>query len=124
MVDVADSAVGLSGVADFLDRAVESGRPLAQVLQQRLASGGVARGALAPLLEGQSVNGAVLAMPITPREAWGCGVTYKRSAEFRDADASKGTVGIYDYVYHADRPETFYKGNAAHCVGPFQPICI
>jgi 2-dehydro-3-deoxy-D-arabinonate dehydratase len=115
IVDVADPAAGLTGVADFLDRAVESGRGLEQVLQQRLASGGGRR---------YPLDGAPLAMPITPREAWGCGVTYKRSAEFRDEDAAKTTKGIYDYVYHAARPETFYKGSAAHCVGPDEPICI
>ena len=115
IVDVADPAVGLTGVAEFLDRALESGRRLEQVLEQRLTSGGGRR---------YPLEVAPLAMPITPREAWGCGVTYKRSAEFRDADAAKNTVGIYDYVYHADRPETFYKGTAAHCVGPNQPICI
>ena len=115
IVDVADPAAGLAGVADFLDRAVESGRRLGEVLQQRLASGGSRR---------YPLDAAPLAMPITPREAWGCGVTYKRSAEFRDEDAAKTTKGIYDYVYHAARPETFYKGNAAHCVGPNEPICI
>jgi 2-dehydro-3-deoxy-D-arabinonate dehydratase len=124
IVDVADPDAGLSGVAELLDRALETGRRLEQVLEQRLASGGGTRRPVEPLLAGEAVSGARLAMPITPREAWGCGVTYKRSAEFRDEDAAKTTKGIYDYVYHAERPETFYKGNAAHCVGPFESICV
>jgi 2-dehydro-3-deoxy-D-arabinonate dehydratase len=125
IVDVADRDVGLTGVADFLDRAVDSGRPIAELLEQRLASGGGARFPAEALLAGQSVGGARLTMPITPREAWGCGVTYKKSAEFRDEETTgTGTRGIYDYVYSADRPETFYKGGSAHCAGPFEPICI
>ena len=47
IVDVADPAAGLSGVAEFLDRAVETGRRLEQVLEQRLASGGGRRYPLA-----------------------------------------------------------------------------
>lgn len=124
IVDVSDPAAGITGVADFLDRAVESGRPIERLFEQRLASGGGARRPLKPFLRNEPDSGARLAMPITPREAWGCGVTYKRSAEFRDADAANTTKGIYDYVYHAARPETFYKGNAAHCVGPNEPICV
>ena len=64
-----------------------------------------------------------LTMPICPPEVWGCGVTYKKSAEFRDDD-TQTSKGIYDYVYSAPRPETFFKGRAAHCVGPNDPIGI
>lgn len=124
IVDVADPATGRTGVADFLDRAVESGRPLAELLEQRLTSGGAGRWPSDRLLAGEEVRGARLTMPIAPREGWGCGVTYKKSAEFRDEDAAGTARGIYDYVYSAPRPETFYKGNAAHTVGPFEPICV
>lgn len=65
-----------------------------------------------------------LAIPICPPEVWGCGVTYKRSAEFRDDDAQTATKGIYDYVYSAPRPEIFFKGTAARCVGPNEAIGI
>ena len=64
-----------------------------------------------------------LTMPICPPEVWGCGVTYKKSAEFRDDD-TQTSKGIYDYVYSAARPETFFKGRTAHCVGPNEPIGI
>jgi 2-dehydro-3-deoxy-D-arabinonate dehydratase len=60
---------------------------------------------------------AHLRTPIDPPEVWGAGVTYKKSAEFRDEDTSTSR-GIYDLVYTAPRPELFYKGRAAHCVGP------
>ena len=125
VVDVADPAAGLSGVAEFLDRAVETGRPVTDLLQQRVSSGGGRRYPNERLLAGEEVNGARLTMPITPRDAWGCGVTYKRSAEFRDEETTgSATKGMYDYVYSAERPETFWKGNAAHCVGPFEPISV
>src|SRR5262249_13931032 len=52
---------------------------------------------------------AHLAIPIHPPEVWACGVTYKKSAEFRDED-TQTSKGIYDYVYFAKRPELFFKG--------------
>lgn len=125
VVDVADPAAGLAGVAEFLDRAVATGRPLAELLGRRLRGGGGARRPAGPLLAGEAVRGARLTAPITPRDAWGCGVTYKRSAEFRDEETTgTATKGMYDYVYSAARPETFWKGNGSHCVGPFEPISI
>jgi 2-dehydro-3-deoxy-D-arabinonate dehydratase len=67
-----------------------------------------------------------LMMPIDPPEAWGAGVTYKRSAEFRDEDAgaAKGQKGIYDHVYESPRPELFFKATAARCVGPHAAIHV
>jgi hypothetical protein len=37
-----------------------------------------------------------LTLPLTPPEVWGAGVTYKRSADFREEGS-----GIYDRVYAA-----------------------
>jgi len=56
-------------------------------------------------------------MPLTPPEVWGAGVTYRRSADFRE----EGT-GIYDRVYAAERPELFFKASAWRCAGPGEPI--
>lgn len=58
-----------------------------------------------------------LALPVTPAEVWGAGVTYQRSADFRE----EGT-GIYDRVYAAARPELFFKATAARCVAHGQAI--
>src|SRR6266850_33490 len=60
---------------------------------------------------------AHLAIPIHPPEVWACGVTYKKSAEFRDED-TQTSRGIYDYVYFAKRPELFFKGTSSRCTGP------
>jgi len=67
-----------------------------------------------------------LLIPIDPPEVWGAGVTYKRSAEFRDedADAAKGLKGIYDHVYVNPRPELFFKATAGRCVGPGAPVLL
>lgn len=62
-----------------------------------------------------------LIMPLFPPEVWGFGVTYRRSAEFRDRDAHET---IYDRVYRSDRPEVFFKATAARCAGPNAPINI
>src|SRR5438128_6585926 len=58
-----------------------------------------------------------LTVPLTPSEVWGAGVTYKRSADFREEGS-----GIYDKVYSADRPELFFKATASRCAGPGEPI--
>lgn len=68
-----------------------------------------------------------LLMPVSPPEVWGFGVTYKRSAEARDADVARemdASASIYDRVYHSDRPECFFKATAPRCVGPHAPIGI
>ncbi len=62
-----------------------------------------------------------LLMPITPPEVWGCGVTYKRSADMRDDDSVQD---IYGRVYFSERPEIFFKATASRCVGPNDYICI
>lgn len=56
-------------------------------------------------------------IPISPKEVWACGCTYKQSSEFRDAE--HGTrEGFYAYVYREPRPEIFFKGTSRVCVGP------
>jgi 2-dehydro-3-deoxy-D-arabinonate dehydratase len=55
---------------------------------------------------------AHVAIPIHPPEVWACGVTYKKSAEFRDED-TQTSKGIYDHVYSARRPELFFKEEQA-----------
>jgi 2-dehydro-3-deoxy-D-arabinonate dehydratase len=60
---------------------------------------------------------ARLALPVTPPEVWGAGVTYRRSADFRE----EGT-GFYDRVYSAERPELFFKATGWRCVAPGEPI--
>jgi 2-dehydro-3-deoxy-D-arabinonate dehydratase len=79
------------------------------------AAGAFAEQAWADLTAGKAPER--LTLPLTPPEVWGAGVTYKRSADFRE----DGT-GFYDRVYAADRPELFFKASASRCAGPGEPI--
>jgi len=63
-----------------------------------------------------------LLRPVVPPEVWAAGVTYERSRQARLAETT--TVGIYDKVYDAERPELFLKATASRCVGPNVPIGI
>ncbi len=66
-------------------------------------------------------KGMRLLRPISPPEVWGCGVTYRRSAAERDADADND---IYTRAHRAERPEIFFKAPERCCVGPEEPIGI
>jgi 2-dehydro-3-deoxy-D-arabinonate dehydratase len=59
---------------------------------------------------------------VVPPEVWAAGVTYERSREARLAETT--TVGIYDKVYEAERPEVFFKATPSRCVGPNVPVGI
>lgn len=63
-----------------------------------------------------------LLLPVVPPEVWAAGVTYERSREARLAETT--TVGIYDKVYDAERPELFLKATPSRCVGPNVPVGI
>ena len=63
-----------------------------------------------------------LLLPVTPPEVWAAGVTYERSRAARLAETT--TVGIYDKIYDAERPEVFFKATASRCVGPNAPVGI
>jgi 2-dehydro-3-deoxy-D-arabinonate dehydratase len=63
--------------------------------------------------------------PIGTQEVWAAGVTYLRSRTARmeeSKDAGGGT--FYDKVYHADRPELFFKGTPHRTAGPGTQVRI
>jgi 2-dehydro-3-deoxy-D-arabinonate dehydratase len=87
---------------DLIRRSESEGEPLTE---------------LASLLASRQTVSARLAIPIFPTEVYGCGVTYERSAAFRDSE--HGTKdGMYAAVYRGERPEIFFKGTARICTGP------
>jgi 2-dehydro-3-deoxy-D-arabinonate dehydratase len=52
-----------------------------------------------------------LLVPIVAPEVWACGVTYERSREARNYEATAGKLDattFYDKVYDAVRPEVFF----------------
>ncbi len=112
-----------TAVGDLLDlirQADSTGQSLASVAA---AAGAVPGPDLAQLLEAGPDDLPRLTVPLQIPEAWGAGVTYRKSAQFRDEDMTAPT-GIYDQVYLAERPELFYKGDHRHAVGPGEAVTV
>ncbi|MFS0722561.1 fumarylacetoacetate hydrolase family protein [Paenibacillus sp. 1P07SE] len=68
-----------------------------------------------------------LLTPIDAPEVWAAGVTYQRSREARNYEATGGKLDastFYDKVYDAERPELFMKSTAARTVGPGEEVCL
>jgi 2-dehydro-3-deoxy-D-arabinonate dehydratase len=63
--------------------------------------------------------------PIGTQEVWAAGVTYFRSRTAR-MEESKTASGadFYDRVYHAERPELFFKATASRVVGHGGEVAI
>lgn len=102
------------GIDSTLDLFVASAER-ALAMQSWAASAPVVEVGWAALLAGETPYR--LTLPLAAPEVWGAGVTYRRSADFRE----EGT-GFYDRVYEAPRPELFFKASAWRCVGPGEPI--
>jgi len=66
---------------------------------------------------------AKLRAPLQSQEVWAAGVTYLRSRTARmeeSKDAGGGT--FYDKVYHADRPELFFKSTPHRVAAPGEAV--
>ncbi|TDQ33787.1 fumarylacetoacetate hydrolase family protein [Aureibacillus halotolerans] len=69
----------------------------------------------------QKASELSLDVPVVAPEVWAAGVTYERSREARNYEATGGKLDattFYDKVYDAERPELFMKSTAARTVGP------
>lgn len=68
-----------------------------------------------------------LITPVEAPEVWAAGVTYQRSREARNYEATDGKLDaltFYDKVYDAKRPEIFFKSTAARTVGPNETVTL
>src|SRR5579871_1455666 len=66
-----------------------------------------------------------LLAPIGSQEVWAAGVTYYRSRDARmEESKSAGGGDFYDRVYHAKRPELFFKATPHRVVGPNSKVAI
>lgn len=77
--------------------------------------------------EKQAFDSLELTTPIDAPEVWAAGVTYKKSKEARNYEATQGKLDaetFYDKVYDAERPEIFFKSTAARTVGPNDPVYL
>ena len=75
----------------------------------------------------QPLEGLQLTTPLDAPEVWAAGVTYKKSKEARNYEATQGKLDaetFYDKVYDAVRPEIFFKSTAARTVGPNDPLYL
>jgi len=63
--------------------------------------------------------------PIGSQEVWAAGVTYYRSRDARmEESKDAGGGSFYDRVYHAPRPELFFKATAHRVVGHEAKVAI
>lgn len=72
-----------------------------------------------PLSEG--LEELALLVPIEAPEVWASGVTYQKSKEARNYEATSGKLDattFYDKVYDAERPEIFFKSTKERTIGP------
>jgi 2-dehydro-3-deoxy-D-arabinonate dehydratase len=68
---------------------------------------------------------SALLPPIGNQEVWAAGVTYYRSRNARmEESKSAGGGDFYDRVYHAQRPELFFKATPHRVVGPEAKVAI
>ena len=81
---------------------------------------------LQPLTESESEKSLnQLLPPLKSQEVWAAGVTYQRSKAARmDESGNVGGGDFYDRVYHAERPELFYKSAPYRVSGPGQKVRI
>jgi len=65
--------------------------------------------------------------PIAAPEVWAAGVTYFKSMEARNFEATSGRLDattFYDKVYDAERPEIFFKSTKERTIGPNQNVYL
>jgi 2-dehydro-3-deoxy-D-arabinonate dehydratase len=114
------TSTGLGSTLELVERSISEGTSVDKIASAQKTVGTYSYKSLNIIPD---KNKPHLLIPIYPPEVWGCGVTYKRSAEMRDEDTT-GKRGIYDYVYSAPRPELFFKATSARCSGPNDYIGI
>ncbi|MDQ3257440.1 MAG: fumarylacetoacetate hydrolase family protein [Acidobacteriota bacterium] len=73
---------------------------------------------LTPLENFSPLTSGDLQSPVVSQEVWAAGVTYYRSRSARMEEAKdSGGGSFYDRVYHAERPELFFKATPHRVAG-------
>lgn len=71
------------------------------------------------------IDPATLHAPLGNQEIWAAGVTYLRSRTARmEESKTSGGDSFYDKVYHAVRPELFFKATPHRVAAPGTPVRI
>ena len=71
----------------------------------------------------ESLSDLDVVIPVEAPEVWASGVTYFKSKEARNYEATDGKMDattFYDKVYDAERPEIFFKSTRERTIGPNQ----
>lgn len=71
----------------------------------------------------ESLSELDVVIPVDAPEVWASGVTYFKSKEARNYEATDGKMDattFYDKVYDAERPEIFFKSTRERTIGPNQ----
>lgn len=80
---------------------------------------------LSPAKEYGTLLNTALKAPVKSQEIWACGVTYYNSKLARQEESQKAGGGtFYERVYHAERPELFFKATPQRVVGSGQNVRI
>ncbi|RTE52542.1 2-hydroxyhepta-2,4-diene-1,7-dioate isomerase [Arenibacter aquaticus] len=80
---------------------------------------------LQPISDSESLLTAGVLPPVGRQEIWASGVTYYSSREARIEESKDAGGGdFYDRVYHAERPELFFKSTPERAVGHKQDVRI
>ncbi|MBM3872719.1 MAG: 2-hydroxyhepta-2,4-diene-1,7-dioate isomerase [Verrucomicrobia bacterium] len=96
-----------------LDHLFASDAPVTQVAEVFARSRDIAPRSAAPLA------------PVGQQEIWAAGVTYLRSRTARmEESKDAGGGSFYDKVYHAPRPELFFKATPSRVAAPGTPVRI
>ncbi|HEY4389336.1 MAG TPA: fumarylacetoacetate hydrolase family protein [Ktedonobacteraceae bacterium] len=81
------------------------------------------RALLEQSVQAQPQSAAKILAPLDGEtEVWAAGVTYKRSMDARMEESE--TPDIYTKVYHAERPELFFKGLARRVAHPATAVVV
>jgi 2-dehydro-3-deoxy-D-arabinonate dehydratase len=119
VIDITNSAEGLGSVLNALECAERENTELEQIVRANVKPG--KKYLFRDLDVPPEPERPHLLLPVFPPEVWGCGVTYRRSADARE-DEVKGQGGFYDMAYRAERPEVFFKASPSRCTGPNGPV--
>lgn len=107
------SSVRLAPADWTLDQLFASDAPVTQVAEVFGRSRDIAPRSAAPLA------------PVGQQEIWAAGVTYLRSRTARmEESKDAGGGSFYDKVYHAPRPELFFKATPPRVAAPGTPVRI
>jgi 2-dehydro-3-deoxy-D-arabinonate dehydratase len=118
VLDITMPEAGLKSTSDLIEHAAVGNLSLAEFVESQLSAAPRAVYALHELDISRDLFVSHLALPILPPEVWAAVDAYLHTQE------SEPSEPITPPPCPPARPELFFKGTAARCVGPNTPIGI